>query len=78
MPNKITKEVLIQFNKDAEVAIDEFVNKIRKPYEMLAKLSGKDISPVSSFVEVLSQELKDSIILTEEEMKDYLPKEVKE
>lgn len=45
---------------------------------MLAKLSGKDISPVSSFVEVLSQELKDSIILTEEEMKDYLPKEVKE
>lgn len=78
MPNKITKEDLVQFNKDAEVVIDEFADKIRKPYEMLAKLAGKDISPVSSFVEVLSQELKNSIILSEEEMKDYLPKEVKE
>lgn len=77
MPNKITKEDLIQFNKDAEVAIDEFADKIRKPYEMLAKLARKDISPVSSFVEVLSQELRDSIILTEEEMEDYLPKEAK-
>ena len=29
-------------------------------------------------IKELSQELKNSIILLEEEMKDYLPKEVKE
>ena len=77
MPNKITKEVLVQFNKDAEVVIDEFTDKLQKLYEKLVKLSGKDVSPVSSYVKELSQELKNSIIVAEEDMKEFLPKEVK-
>lgn len=78
MPNKLTKEILIQFNKDADMAIDEFVGKLQKQYEKLVELSGKNVSPISSYVKELSQELKNSIILPEEEMKDYLPKEVNE
>lgn len=78
MPNKLTKEILIQFNKDSEVAIDEFAGKLQKQFEKLVELSGKNVSPVSSYIKELSQELKKSIIIPEEEMKDYLPKEVKE
>ena len=78
MPNKLTKEILIQFNKDAEVAIDEFAGKLQQQFEKLVELSGKNVSPISSFIKELNQELKKSIIIPEEEMKDYLPKEVKE
>lgn len=78
MPNKLTKEILIQFNKDAEVAIDEFAGKLQQQFEKLVELSGKNVSPVSSCIEELNQELKKSIIIPEEEMKDYLPKEVNE
>lgn len=78
MPNKLTKEILIQFNKDSEVAIDEFAGKLQKQFEKLVELSGKNVSPVSSYIKELSQELKKSIIIPEEEMKDYLPKEAKE
>lgn len=78
MPNKLTKEILIQFNKDAEVAIDEFAGKLQQQFEKLVELSGKNVSPVSSYIKELNQELKKSIIIPEEEMKDYLPKEVNE
>ena len=78
MPNKLTKEDLIQFNKDAEVAIDEFAGKLQQQFEKLVELSGKNVSPISSYIKELNQELKKSIIIPEEEMKDYLPKEVKE
>lgn len=78
MPNKLTKEILIQFNKDAEVAIDEFAGKLQQQFEKLVELSGKNVSPISSYIKELNQELKKSIIIPEEEMKDYLPKEVKE
>ena len=78
MPNKLTKEILIQFNKDAEVTIDEFAGKLQQQFEKLVELSGKNVSPISSFIKELNQELKKSIIIPEEEMKDYLPKEVKE
>ena len=78
MPNKLSKEILIQFNKDSEVAIDEFAGKLQKQFEKLVELSGKNVSPISSYTKELSQELKKSIIIPEEEMKDYLPKEVKE
>lgn len=78
MPNKLTKEILIQFNKDAEVAIDEFAGKLQQQFEKLVELSGKNVSPISSYIKELNQELKKSIIIPEEEMEDYLPKEVKE
>ena len=78
MPNKLTKEDLVQFNKDAEVAIDEFAGKLQQQFEKLVELSGKNVSPISSYIKELNQELKKSIIIPEEEMKDYLPKEVKE
>lgn len=78
MPNKLTKEILIQFNKDAEAAIDEFADKLQQQFEKLVELSGKNVSPISSYIKELNQELKKSIIIPEEEMKDYLPKEVKE
>ena len=78
MHNKLTKEILIQFNKDSEAAIDEFADKLQQQFEKLVELSGKNVSPISSHIKELSQELKKSIIIPEEEMKDYLPKEVKE
>ena len=78
MHNKLTKEILIQFNKDSEAAIDEFADKLQQQFEKLVELSGKNVSPISSYIKELNQELKKSIIIPEEEMKDYLPKEVKE
>lgn len=78
MLNKITKEDLVQFNKDAEIAINTFTNRMKELYEGIAAgVEGNTVS-IEEYTKELNQELKKSIIIPEEEMKDYLPEEVKE
>ena len=78
MLNKITKEDLVQFNKDAEIAINTFTNRMKELYEGIAAGVESNTVSIEEYTKELNQELKKSIIIPEEEMKDYLPKEVKE
>ena len=78
MLNKLTKEDLVQFNKDSEIAINTFTNRMKELYEdIVASIEGNTVS-IEEYTKELNQELKKSIIIPEEEMKDYLPEEVKE
>lgn len=78
MSNNLTKEDLIQFNKDSEIAINTFTNRMKELYEdVVACVEGNTVS-IEEYTKELNQELKKSIIISEEEMKDYLPEEVKE
>lgn len=78
MLNKLTKEDLVQFNKDSEIAINTFTNRMKELYEGIAVgVEGNTVS-IEEYTKELNQELKKSIIIPEEEMKDYLPEEVKE
>ena len=78
MLNKLTKEDLVQFNKDSEITINTFTNRMKELYEgIVASIEGNTVS-IEEYTKELNQELKKSIIIPEEEMKDYLPEEVKE
>ena len=73
MPNKITKKDLVQFNKDSEIAINTFTNRMKELYEgIVACVEGNTVS-IEEYTKELNQELKKSIIISEEEMEDYLP-----
>ena len=51
---------------------------MKELYEgIVACVEGNTVS-IKKYTKELNQELKKSIIIPEEEMKDYLPKEVKE
>lgn len=68
----MTKEDLVQFNKDARIIIDDFTNKLQKLYEKLVTLDKHNIESVADFTKELNKELSKSIIMPDEEMKEYI------
>ena len=78
MLNKLTKKDLVQFNKDSEIAINTFTNRMKELYEGIVACVEDNTVSIEEYTKELNQELKKSIIIPEEEMKDYLPEEVKE
>ena len=78
MLNKLTKKDLVQFNKDSEIAINTFTNRMKELYEGIVACVEDNTVSIEEYTKELNQELKKSINSPEEEMKDYLPEEVEE